>query len=80
MDLDEAERASPIPPQTKGASPLASQAQPMIEPKPRPENMERVYDPEEDDFIVVPKKVLPHSTKLGPNPNCSSMLGLWPNF
>ena len=41
MDLDEAERASLIPPQTK--------PQPMIKSKPIPENMKRVNDPEEDD-------------------------------
>ena len=78
MDLDEAEGASPIPPQPKGASPFASQ--PMIKPQPINENMERVYDPEEDDFILVPKKVLPQPTKLCQTPNCSPMLGLWSNF
>ena len=30
----------------------------MIKPNPIPENMERMYDPEEDDFILVPKTVL----------------------
>ena len=37
---------------SKGASPLVPQTQPM------PKNMERAYDPEEDNYILATKKVL----------------------
>ena len=62
IDLDEAETASPPQPQPKPKSspPPVGETRPVFhKPKPIPENQERVYDPEEDDYILVPKKVLP---------------------
>ena len=62
MDLDEAETT--LPPQTKPKStrPRVGESRHALhkhKPKPIPESMERVYDPEEEDYILIPKKVLP---------------------
>ena len=64
MDLDEAEMASPPQqqPKPKSAPPPVGETRHALhkpKPKPIPGNMERVYDPEEHDYILVPKKVLP---------------------
>ena len=64
MGLDEAETASPPQPQPKPNSsppPLGETRPAFHKPKPKLilENMERVYGPEEDYYILVPKKVLP---------------------
>ena len=71
MDLDEAETASPPQPQPKpkstplpvGETRLALQ---QHKPKSMPNNMERVYDPEEDDYILVPKKVVTEPKRASP--------------
>ena len=74
MDLDEAELASPPrqQPKPKSAPPSVGETRHALhkpKPKPIPENMERVYDTEEDDYILVPKKVLPELKGLQPQPN-----------
>ena len=70
MDLDEAEKASPPQPKPKSTPPPVGETRPALlkpKPEPIPENMERVYDPEEDDYILVPKKVLPElETRVKP--------------
>ena len=54
MDLDEAERASPIPqPLPKGAS---------------PENMVRMYDPDEDEYYLIPKPKPQPQLMIKPKP------------
>ena len=64
MDLDEAETATSPQPQPKPKSSPTPVGETRLafhkpKPKPIPENMERVYDPEGDDYILVPKMVLP---------------------
>ena len=77
MDLDEAETASlPQPqPKPKSAPPPVSETRLALhkpKPKPIPKNIERkreresVYDPEEDDYILVPKMVLPDFKRASP--------------
>ena len=78
MDLDEAETASPPQPKPKSTTPLVCETRLALhkpKTKPIPENIERVYDPEEDDYILVPKKVLPELKRASPQPH-KQKLGL----
>ena len=74
MDLDEVETALPPQqqPKPKSAPPPVGETRLALhkpKPKPIPENMERVYDPEEDDYILVPNTVLRDLKRASPQPN-----------
>ena len=82
MDLDEAETAPPPQPQPKHKSappPVGEKRLALHKPKPKPitENMERVYDPEEDDYILVPKKVLPELKRASPPAKPQIVVQCW---
>ena len=73
MDLDKVETETRAKPkaQPKWASPLFPQPEtkgtqslvPRTGIKPIPENMERVYDPDEDKYFLIPETITNNNTK-----------------
>ena len=74
-DLEEAERASPIPPQPKAASPLAPNHNTRLNLSPYPKTWKGCTTPKKMTSFLFLKRFCPQPTKLGLNHKRYSHLG-----